>query len=82
MQAEYTKEEVMKHRSEQDCWMIFRGEVLRVPADFDVTHPGGPVYMDAAGCDGTIMFEDAGHPDAARDMLKSWVIGRVAKPST
>lgn len=79
--AEYTAEEVRKHDKESDCWIIFRRKVYALPADFIASHPGGPIIMEAAGRDGTILFEDAGHPDSSREMLEQFRIG-VLKTET
>lgn len=81
-QKEYTKEDVAQHKTEGDCWVIFRGHILKVPPEFYYSHPGGPIYLDAAGADATILFEDNGHPDAARDMMLSWSIGRLKQQAT
>ncbi len=77
--GEYTMEEVRQHRTEADCWMVYHGTVVKVPADFSDTHPAGPVYMDCAGGDCSNMFNDNGHPDAALAMLRSWKIGVLKK---
>jgi cytochrome b involved in lipid metabolism len=76
---EYTVDEVRKHETESDCWVIWHGNVYRLPEDFIVSHPGGPILMESAGRDGTIMFEDNGHPDSARDLMKEFKIGTLKK---
>lgn len=74
---EYTAEEVRTHDKESDCWVIFRKDVLRLPPDFIASHGGGPVILEAAGRNATIMFEDNGHPDSARELLKEFKIGTL-----
>lgn len=78
MSATYTREEVKKHNTEADCWVIYRNGVYAFPVDFVLhSHPGGPVLLDCAGGDGTNMFEDGPHGDNAREMLKEFKIGEL-----
>mmetsp|Transcript_20155 Transcript_20155/g.23240 ORF Transcript_20155/g.23240 Transcript_20155/m.23240 type:complete len:80 (-) Transcript_20155:203-442(-) len=77
MSAQYTKAQVALHNSEEDFWVIYRKEVFHIPADVIRSHPGGEIILDAAGQDGTIMFEDGPHGDAARDMMKLFRIGSL-----
>jgi cytochrome b involved in lipid metabolism len=44
MSKEYTLEEVSKHTSEDDCWIVIHGKVYDV-TDFLDSHPGGPEYL-------------------------------------
>ncbi|KAH9254248.1 hypothetical protein BASA81_007849 [Batrachochytrium salamandrivorans] len=68
----YTMEEVGKHRTEKDCWMVIDGKVLDLK-EFLSLHPGG----DGAGKDATDDFEDTGHSSDARKQLEQYVIGVV-----
>jgi cytochrome-b5 reductase len=81
MTSEYTAEEVCAHRTAGDCWVVYRGSVYALPEDFIASHPGGPVLLDVAGRDATIMFEDNGHPDSARELLGEFKIGKLAAPA-
>ena len=76
---EYTAEEVRAHNTAADCWIVFRGGVYCLPQDFIDSHPGGPILLEVAGRDGTIMFEDAGHPDSSRELLREFQIGVFKK---
>ncbi len=78
---EYTREEIAQHKSADDCWIIYHGDVLRVPKNFADMHPTGDVFMDSAGVDGSAQFDNEGHPPSAVQMMKSWKIG-VLKVST
>jgi len=40
-------------------------------------HPGGDIIITAAGKDGTKLFEEQGHSDEARQMMKKWKIGKL-----
>lgn len=75
--ASFTKAQVALHNSEDDCWIIYRKEVYHIPRDVIVSHPGGEIILEAAGRDGTILFEDGPHGDNARDMLKTFRIGAL-----
>ncbi len=49
MSTIYTKEEVAKHKSHNDCWLIYKGKVYNV-TQFLGDHPGGEeVLLDSAG---------------------------------
>jgi cytochrome b involved in lipid metabolism len=72
----YTKEEVRKHNKEDDCWVIIRGNVYALPPDFN--HPGGSICYEAAGKDGSILFEDGPLGDESREVLKQFLIGKLA----
>merc|ERR1719330_724109 len=57
----YTKEEVAKHSSKGDCWVILDGKVLNV-TNFLSQHPGGELaILTFAGKDATAEF-DMIHP--------------------
>lgn len=43
-QKMYTLEEVNKHKTEKDCWMVIHGKVLDI-AEFLVMHPGGVSFL-------------------------------------
>jgi len=51
--AVYSLEEVSKHNTKDDCWMIFKGHVYDVTPYFEF-HPGGQrALLNFAGKDGT-----------------------------
>ncbi|KAG8488868.1 hypothetical protein CXB51_016749 [Gossypium anomalum] len=74
-------EEVANRKERDDCWLLISGKVgFQV---YDVTqfledHPGGDeVLLAASGKDATQDFEDVGHSDDARNMMKKYYIGEV-----
>eukprot|EP00929_Paragymnodinium_shiwhaense_P016924 TRINITY_DN12567_c0_g1_i1.p1 TRINITY_DN12567_c0_g1~~TRINITY_DN12567_c0_g1_i1.p1 ORF type:complete len:138 (-),score=50.36 TRINITY_DN12567_c0_g1_i1:329-742(-) len=69
-------EEVKKHNTADDCWMVVHGLVVNLPKDFLDDHPGGPeVVLELAGQDATEAFEDIGHSDMAREWNDKYIIG-------
>jgi cytochrome b involved in lipid metabolism len=76
----YTYEEISKHNTQSDLWVIYKDEV------FDITkfnnHPGGPeVILEIAGGDITTSFLDIGHSEAAVALMKEYFLGKVDKKS-
>eukprot|EP00012_Vannella_robusta_P008534 CAMPEP_0206204830 /NCGR_PEP_ID=MMETSP0166-20121206/13801_1 /ASSEMBLY_ACC=CAM_ASM_000260 /TAXON_ID=95228 /ORGANISM="Vannella robusta, Strain DIVA3 518/3/11/1/6" /LENGTH=416 /DNA_ID=CAMNT_0053624619 /DNA_START=457 /DNA_END=1707 /DNA_ORIENTATION=+ len=78
----YSMEEVAKHTSVDDCWLVINGKVVDVTSYLD-SHPGGDdVLLEAAGTDATEEFEDIGHSDDAIEQMEKFVIGIVeSKPA-
>ncbi|MFQ6619856.1 hypothetical protein Gotur_001052 [Gossypium turneri] len=70
-------EEVAKRKERDDCWLLISGKVYDV-TQFLEDHPGGDeVLLAASGKDETQDFEDVGHSDDARNMMKKYYIGEV-----
>ncbi|GAB4861553.1 hypothetical protein Ancab_036746 [Ancistrocladus abbreviatus] len=73
----FTFEEVAKHDRKNDCWLIISEKVYDVTPFLD-DHPGGDdVLLGATGKDATDEFEDVGHSDDARGMMKKYYVGEV-----
>lgn len=73
----YSHEEVAKHNSSSDLWVVYNGRVYDITSYID-EHPGGEeVVVDVAGTDATEAFDDIGHSDDAHDILKGLLIGKV-----
>lgn len=73
----YTIEEVQKHNSTDDLWIVYNGKVYDVSPYLD-EHPGGEeVIVDFAGADATEAFDDIGHSDDAHEILKGLFIGTL-----
>ena len=51
----FTVEEVAKHSTEKDCWLIIEGQVYDV-TKFVPRHPGGSLIYVKAGGDSTQLF--------------------------
>uniref|UniRef100_A0A7C9DWU4 Cytochrome b5 heme-binding domain-containing protein n=1 Tax=Opuntia streptacantha TaxID=393608 RepID=A0A7C9DWU4_OPUST len=70
-------EEVSRNNSKDSCWLIISGKVYDVTPFLD-DHPGGDeILLTATGKDATEDFEDVGHSDDAREMMKKYYIGEV-----
>ena len=77
---EYTRDEVSRHTSPTDCWIIIRNDVLDV-SKFLSNHPGGEdIIFEFAGSDATEAFEHSGHPSSARALARSFVVGTLCSP--
>ncbi|KAJ2818448.1 Cytochrome b5 type B (outer mitochondrial membrane) [Coemansia furcata] len=71
----YTGEQIKQHSTREDIWIVVHGKVYDVTKFLD-EHPGGEeVILEHAGIDATEAFEDIGHSDDARDLLKEYFIG-------
>lgn len=69
--------EVAKHTTRDDLYIVIDKMVYNVSC-FINEHPGGEeVLLDVAGQDATDAFEDVGHSDEARDILKKLVVGKL-----
>ena len=70
-----------QHKSENDIWVVIHGKVYDV-TPFMNEHPGGAdILLDAAGKDATGDFEDTGHSQDARKLLKKYEVGAVDESS-
>eukprot|EP01120_Amphizonella_sp_Union-15-10_P006508 TRINITY_DN2106_c0_g11_i1.p1 TRINITY_DN2106_c0_g11~~TRINITY_DN2106_c0_g11_i1.p1 ORF type:complete len:137 (+),score=32.15 TRINITY_DN2106_c0_g11_i1:125-535(+) len=75
MTTNYTREEVFKHNTKRDCWVIRENLVYNV-TDFLEEHPGGEdVILEYAGRDITKAFAEIGHSDTAIEQLKDYLVG-------
>ena len=55
MVREIDIEELEKHSTEKDCWMVVDNIVYDV-SNFASSHPGGTLYLSAAATDATVLF--------------------------
>eukprot|EP01097_Dermamoeba_algensis_P006553 TRINITY_DN409_c0_g1_i1.p1 TRINITY_DN409_c0_g1~~TRINITY_DN409_c0_g1_i1.p1 ORF type:complete len:144 (+),score=45.79 TRINITY_DN409_c0_g1_i1:56-433(+) len=74
-----TEAELSLHNKKTDVWMAINGNVYDV-TKFLNEHPGGEeVLLEVAGKDASTNFEDIGHSDDAREMLKTYLVGPYEK---
>lgn len=82
-EKEYTLDEIKKHNTTEDCWIVIGNDATGGPKVYDITnylddHPGGAeVMLDVSGGDADEFFEDIGHSNDARDELKKHMIGTL-----
>merc|ERR550532_1074207 len=73
----YTRDEVAKHTTKTDCWVILDGKVLNVTS-FLSEHPGGELaILTFAGKDATEEFNMIHPPDVVGKYAPDAVIGVV-----
>ncbi|XP_047058243.1 cytochrome b5-like [Lolium rigidum] len=73
----FTLEEVAKHSSKDDCWLVIGGKVYNVTKFLD-DHPGGDdVLLSSTAKDATDDFEDVGHSTTARAMMDEYYVGEI-----
>merc|ERR1712019_275567 len=73
----FSREEVAKHNTAQDCWVILDGKVLNVTS-FLKDHPGGELaIVTFAGKDATEEFNMIHPPDVIGKYAPDAVIGMV-----
>jgi flavocytochrome c len=78
-QKEYTLDEVAKHKTKDDCWVVVNGEVLNV-TNFLPDHPGGPkAILLYAGRDATEEFNMLHEKSVVRKYAPSAIIGTLKK---
>lgn len=76
---QFTMEEIAKHNTEDDCWLVIDGKVYDV-TNFLPDHPGGSErVVPISGGDVSFEFEQQNHSAAARAMMQEFEIGVVAK---
>ncbi|CAD7926402.1 unnamed protein product [Amoebophrya sp. A25] len=72
-----TLEEVAKHTSEDDCWVVVNGDVLDV-TEFLPDHPGGKLaILTFAGKDATEEFNMIHPPDVIEKYAPKAVLGKL-----
>ncbi|KAF9583025.1 hypothetical protein BGW38_010394 [Lunasporangiospora selenospora] len=73
----YTTTELALHNSKDNLFLSINGKVYDVSGFID-EHPGGEeVLIDEAGHDATESFEDVGHSEEARDIMKRFYVGEL-----
>ncbi len=76
-EKEYTMEEVAKHNTKDDLWVVVKGVVMSL-GDWLDEHPGGPqAIMNFMGKDATEEFEMLHDDEVIRKYAPAQVIGRV-----
>lgn len=66
--TKYSAEEVARHNSSSDLWLIINDKVYNF-TDYLLLHPGGEAIMRNAGHDSTTGFSGPQHPVRVWDMV-------------
>jgi cytochrome b involved in lipid metabolism len=80
--VKYSLEDVAKHNTKEDCWMVIEGKVYDMDA-FIALGVHKPIDM-FCGKDGTSTFnarpgkDNTPHPQQARDSLQKYYVGDLA----
>lgn len=75
--AGYTLEEVAKHTTKDDCWVVLHGQVLNVTS-FLKDHPGGELaILTFAGKDASAEFDMIHPPDVIQKYAADCIIGAI-----
>ena len=76
----FSMEEIAKHNSKEDCWLLISGKVYNVTKNIGV-HPGGAAILEGCGKDATTLFETrpmgsgTPHSEKARGYLANTYMG-------
>lgn len=74
----FTADEVLKHNTREDCWIIVDGSVYDITSYID-DHPGGDSILNNAGGDSSIGVHGPQHPISMFDVLALYKIGELVK---
>lgn len=73
-------EEVAKHRTAEDCWIILRGDQVFDVTDFVNVHPGGKrMLLTYAGKDATAVFEQLHSSTVFKSVASKYRIGTLGE---
>jgi len=72
----YTKEEISKHNTRKDCWIIVKDKVYDV-TPYVEEHPGGDAILNNAGGDSTEGFFGPQHGTRVFDIIEDFCIGQL-----
>ncbi|CAG9833579.1 unnamed protein product [Diabrotica balteata] len=72
-----TLEEVSRHDTDKDCWVVIYDRVYDITEFLD-EHPGGSeLLLEYAGREASGAFRGSGHSDAAIKLLDKYFIGEL-----
>ncbi|XP_028132772.1 cytochrome b5 [Diabrotica virgifera virgifera] len=72
-----TLEEVSRHDTDKDCWVVIYDRVYDITEFLD-EHPGGSeVLLEYAGREASAAFRGSGHSNVAIKLLNKYCIGEL-----
>jgi cytochrome b involved in lipid metabolism len=79
---DYSREEVAKHNTDTDVWIILKDRKTGENRVYDITgsvddHPGGPAILRNAGGDASEGFFDSQHTPTVFEIVEEYCIGRL-----
>ena len=74
----YSLKDVEKHNTKNDAWLIYNNNIYNVTS-FIHKHPGSNAILKGIGKDSTELFDNVGHSNNARYMMKKYYIGKYKK---
>jgi len=73
----YTMEEVNKHTTKEDCWLVIDNMIYDVTS-FLSSHPGGSsIMVSVAGQDATEYFYELHRKEILNEVGKQYIIGEL-----
>ncbi|KAG5673607.1 hypothetical protein PVAND_003638 [Polypedilum vanderplanki] len=76
---EFTIAEVAEHNKREDLYLIIKDEVYDL-TKFAQEHPGGEeILVEYAGKESTEAFDDIGHSQDAKDIMKKYHVGTIVE---
>ncbi|KAK9234436.1 hypothetical protein V1525DRAFT_58979 [Lipomyces kononenkoae] len=74
-------QEVAKHKTKNDNWIVIHGKVYDV-TNYGKDHPGGlDILFEVAGTDATSAYEDVGHSEDAAEVMHRYLVGVIERGS-
>lgn len=79
----YSMDEVAKHSTADNCWLVIEGNVYDV-TKFIPNHPGKDAILMGCGKDATTLFNNrpngsGAHSSTARSLMKKLAIGKISQ---
>lgn len=79
----YSMEEIAKHSSKEDCWLLIEGKVYDV-TPFIPMHKGKDAILKGCGVDATALFNNrpngsGAHSSLARSIMTKFAIGTLSQ---
>ena len=74
----FSREEVARHNTADDCWLIIRGKVYDVTT-YVPDHPGDMKIASKAGLDNTEGFYGEQHGQSVFEQVEEYRIGELEK---